>query len=69
MEEKDKNREKDTRDPRESMEINQLRADEKIQRNRSTRKINRLWMWLGIIILLFILFWWLFSIGAFEALQ
>lgn len=69
MDTKDKNIENDTRDPRESMEINRLRADEKIRHNNSTRKINRVWMWLGIIILLFILFWWLFSIGAFEALQ
>lgn len=69
MDTKDKNTENDTRDPRESMEINRLRADEKIRHNNSTRKINRVWMWLGIIILLFILFWWLFSIGAFEALQ
>lgn len=69
METNDRRNENETRDPRESMEINRLRADEKIRKNESTRKINRLWMWLGIIILLFILFWWIFSIGGFEALQ
>lgn len=69
METNDRRNENETRDPRESMEINRLRADEKIRKNESTRKINRLWMWLGIIILLFILFWWIFSIGGFETLQ
>lgn len=59
----------ETRDPRESVEINRLRADEKIRRNQSTRKVNRLWMWLAIIILVFILFWVIFSTGAFESLM
>ncbi len=40
-------------------------------RNRkrdNTRKTNRLWLWLGVIILIFILLYWLFSIGIFEDL-
>lgn len=55
-------------DPRESLEVNSLRAEHKVEHNNSSRRINRLWLWLGIIILIFILFWWLFSIGTFEDL-
>lgn len=39
------------------------------QRHRNnTRKINRLWLWLGVLVLIFILLYWLFSIGIFEDL-
>lgn len=43
-----------------------LKADGKIRKENGTRKTNRLWLWLGIIILIFILVWWLFSIGTFS---
>ncbi|MCM1369726.1 MAG: hypothetical protein NC204_05070 [Candidatus Amulumruptor caecigallinarius] len=43
-------------------------ANGKRERNKNTRKVNSLWLWLGVIILIFILFWWLYSIGTFEAL-
>lgn len=46
----------------------ELLADGKNRKRNNTRKINRLWLWLGVIILIFILFWWLFSIGTFEDL-
>ena len=39
-----------------------------LRHNNSTRKVNRLWLWLGVLILVFILLWWLYSIGTFEAL-
>ena len=45
-----------------------LKANGKIRKNNSTRKTNRLWLWLGILILIFILIWWLFSIGTFNDL-
>ena len=49
-------------------EARRLRADGKVRHNNSTRKVNRLWLWLGVLILVFILLWWLYSIGTFEAL-
>ncbi len=38
----------------------------KTQKNKQTVKTNRLWMWLGIIVLVFILLYWLFAVGTFE---
>lgn len=38
------------------------------KKRESTRKINRLWLWLGVLVLIFILLYWLFSIGIFEDL-
>ncbi len=35
---------------------------------RATRKTNRLWLRLGVLTLIFILLYWLFSIGIFEDL-
>lgn len=49
-------------------EARRLRADSRVRHNNSTRKVNRLWLWLGVLILVFILLWWLYSIGTFEAL-
>lgn len=50
----------------EPQEAKELMADGKNRKRNSTFKINKLWLWLGVIILIFILFWWLFSIGTFE---
>lgn len=41
----------------------------KVRKNRGTAKVNRLWLWLGVIVLIFILLYWLFSIGMFEDLS
>lgn len=49
-------------------EVQKLRAEGKIRKNNGTRRVNRLWLWLGVLILIFILLWWLYSIGTFEAL-
>lgn len=46
-----------------------LRAEGKVRHNNGTRKVNKLWLWLGVLILIFILLWWLYSIGTFEALS
>lgn len=32
------------------------------------QKSNRLWVWLGVLILIFILLYWLFAIGTFGDL-
>lgn len=45
-----------------------LKAEGKMRKENSTKRINKLWLWLGIIVLIIILVWWLFSIGTFEAI-
>ncbi len=40
-----------------------LRAEGRNRKRENTRKINRLWLWLGILVLIAILLYWLFSIG------
>ena len=41
---------------------------ESLPANGRRRKTNRLWLWLGVLTLIFILLYWLFSIGIFEDL-
>lgn len=41
-----------------------LPAEGKNEKRRSTFNINRLWLWLGVIVLIFILLYWLFAIGT-----
>ncbi len=45
---------------------NGLRANGKNKKNNSIRKMNKIWLWLAVIILIFILFWWIFGIGTAE---
>ncbi len=45
-----------------------LPANGRRRKRESTRKTNRLWLWLGVLTLIFILLYWLFSIGIFEDL-
>lgn len=45
------------------------RANHIERENNTTRKNNKLWLWLGVLILVFILLYWLFSIGMFEDLS
>lgn len=66
MDKKDKDEVRDIREVNE--EAQRLRADGKVRKNNGTRKVNRLWLWFGVLILIFILLWWLYSIGTFEAL-
>lgn len=47
---------------------NSMTAKGKNEKRHGTATSNRLWMWLGVIILIFILLYWLFSIGLFEDL-
>ncbi len=44
----------------------ELLANGKNRKNNGTQKVNKLWLWLGIIVLIFILFYWLWTIGLFE---
>lgn len=43
-----------------------LPAQGKNRKRMGTAKTNRLWIWLGVIVLIFILLYWLFAIGTFE---
>ena len=50
-----------------------LRANGKNVKRHDTKRINKLWLWLGVLVLLAILLWWLFtyvifadSVGAFN---
>lgn len=45
-----------------------LPARGKERKRRNTVKINRLWLWFGVIVLVFILLFWLFAIGTFGDL-
>lgn len=45
------------------------RAEARKRNNESTRKMNKLWMWLGVVILVFILLFWIFGIGTQEAVD
>lgn len=47
---------------------NSLRAEGREVKRNGTRKSNRLWLWLGVLVLIFILVYWLFSIGIFGDL-
>ncbi|MDE6443025.1 MAG: hypothetical protein K2K64_01190 [Muribaculaceae bacterium] len=50
------------------MVANSLRANGHRRHNESTRKVNKLWLWLGVLLLIAILLYWLFSIGIMESL-
>ena len=41
-------------------------AEGKTHKRTDTVRANRRWMWLGIIVLIFILLYWLFAVGTFE---
>lgn len=43
-----------------------LPAEGKNKKRNSTVKTNKLWLWLGVVVLIFILLYWLFAIGTFE---
>lgn len=43
-----------------------MKAEGKEKHRENTRKMNRMWLWLGVLILVAILLWWIFSIGFFE---
>lgn len=47
---------------------NSMKAKGKNEERNHTARSNRLWLWLGVIVLIFILAYWLFSIGIFGDL-
>ncbi|MDE6381050.1 MAG: hypothetical protein K2L11_11315 [Muribaculaceae bacterium] len=48
----------------EGKEVRQSRQNDDIVPQRG----NRLWVWLGVLVLIFILLYWLFAIGTFGDL-
>lgn len=50
-------------------EAHKLKSRDKKRREKHASQINGLWIWLGIIILVFILIWWLWTIGIFDNLE
>lgn len=45
-----------------------MKAEEKAKHRENTRRINRLWLWLGVLVLVAILLYWIFSIGLLESI-
>lgn len=45
------------------------KAQKNMRENESKRKSNKVWMWLGVVILVFILLFWIFDIGTWEDLM
>ena len=50
--------------PNADMIADSLKANGKKMKRRDTFKTNKLWLWLGVIVLIFILLYWLFGIGT-----
>ena len=46
--------------------INSMTAHGKNRKRKDSVRTNRLWIWLGVIVLIFILLYWLCAIGTFE---
>ena len=44
-----------------------LEAEQKATQREHTRKMNKLWIWLGVLILIAIIIWFIFGLGMFEA--
>ena len=48
-------------DVRSDLIADSLKAEGKNHKRNSTKRINKLWLWLGVLILVAILIWWLFT--------
>lgn len=46
-----------------------LKANGRNRKRESTKRINRLWLWLGVLVLVAILLYWIFSIGIVGSLN
>lgn len=51
---------------RDNQQAREILANGKNRKRNSTNRTNRIWLWLGVIILIFILFWWIFTCGIYE---
>lgn len=46
-----------------------LKEEGRERKEEGTKRSNNLWIWLGVLVLVFILIYWLFAIGTFGDLQ
>ena len=44
-----------------------LKAEQKDKQREQTRRMNKLWIWLGVLFLVAILLWFIFGLGLFES--
>lgn len=64
--ERDDKRRHDNHSENADLIANSMKAHQKEKERESTRRMNKLWIWLGVLFLVAILLWWIFSIGFFE---
>ena len=48
------------------LEAGRLAAEGRNRKRHDTKKVNNLWLWFGVLVLIAILLYWLFSIGIME---
>lgn len=46
-----------------------LKEEGRIRKEEGSKRSSRLWIWLGVLVLVFIIIYWLFAIGTFGDLQ
>ena len=59
---------KDNESVNADMIANSLKAEGRERHRENTRKINRLWLWLGVLVLIARLLYWLFSMGLMKGI-
>lgn len=68
MENTEKHNNQEVERERDLLEAGKLKAHARNEARKNDRKVNKLWLWLGVLLLICILLWWLWSIGIFEDL-
>lgn len=68
MENKDRRQEMEDKAFDEMRRAGKNLQESRQQKNDVNPKSNRLWVWLGVLVLIFILLYWLFAIGTFGDL-
>lgn len=47
-------------------QAHELKRQAEERKNKTIRKMNNWWLWFGVLVLVAILIWWLFSMGLAE---
>lgn len=68
MENKDRLQEKEDKAFEEMRNAGKNLQEARERKEVGTQKSSRLWVWLGVLVLIFILLYWLFAIGTFGDL-
>lgn len=61
--ENESNEKREERTGREDLISESLPAEGREKKRHNTRKINNIWLWFGVMVLIAILLYWIFSIG------